>query len=129
VNARLFEPWHKNVQKWSRLDNRLFEMEKLKEVAKPASEPKIDRPYSLPGILLGTSAFTANGWEGSFYPPGMKSRDFLSYYATQFATVEVDSTFYGCPSASTVNNNRRATALGRLTCGVCANICVAFLQI
>jgi uncharacterized protein YecE (DUF72 family) len=34
----------------------------------------------------------------------MKSRDFLSYYATQFATVEVDSTFYGCPSATTVNN-------------------------
>ena len=34
----------------------------------------------------------------------MQSRDFLSYYATQFATVEVDSTFYGCPSASTVNN-------------------------
>src|SRR5258708_22444625 len=34
----------------------------------------------------------------------MQSRDFLSYYATQFATVEVDSTFYGCPSATTVNN-------------------------
>jgi len=34
----------------------------------------------------------------------MKSRDFLTYYATQFATVEVDSTFYGCPSASTVGN-------------------------
>ena len=34
----------------------------------------------------------------------MQSRDFLSYYATQFATVEVDSTFYGCPSANTVNN-------------------------
>jgi uncharacterized protein YecE (DUF72 family) len=33
-----------------------------------------------------------------------QSRDFLSYYATQFATVEVDSTFYGCPSATTVNN-------------------------
>jgi hypothetical protein len=65
---------------------------------------EIVRPFSLPGILLGTSAFTANGWEGSFYPPGMKSRDFLSYYASQFATVEVDSTFYGCPSASTVNN-------------------------
>jgi len=48
--------------------------------------------------------FTAAGWEGSFYPPGMKSRDFLSYYATQFATVEVDSTFYGCPTASTVSN-------------------------
>jgi uncharacterized protein YecE (DUF72 family) len=79
-------------------------MEKLDQPAELTAEPKIDRPYSLPGILLGTSAFTANGWEGSFYPPGMKSRDFLSYYATQFATVEVDSTFYGCPSATTVNN-------------------------
>jgi uncharacterized protein YecE (DUF72 family) len=79
-------------------------MEKLEETEKLASSPTVERPYSLPGILLGTSAFTANGWEGSFYPRGMQSRDFLSYYATQFATVEVDSTFYGCPSASTVNN-------------------------
>src|SRR6266446_503480 len=79
-------------------------MEKLEEEAELTGELKIDRPYSLPGIFLGTSAFTANGWEGSFYPPGMKSRDFLSYYATQFGAVEVDSTFYGCPSANTVNN-------------------------
>jgi uncharacterized protein YecE (DUF72 family) len=82
----------------------LFPMEKLEEAEKRASSPALERPYSLPGILLGTSAFTANGWEGSFYPSGMKSRDFLSYYATQFATVEVDSTFYGCPSPRTVNN-------------------------
>ena len=82
----------------------LFQMEQLEEAAELAGELKIERPYSLPGILLGTSAFTANGWQGSFYPSGMKSRDFLTYYATQFATVEVDSTFYGCPSARTVNN-------------------------
>ena len=82
----------------------LFPMEKLEGAEKHASSPAVERPYSLPGILLGTSAFTADGWQGSFYPPGMKSRDFLSYYATQFATVEVDSTFYGCPSATTVNN-------------------------
>jgi len=82
----------------------LFQMEKLEKAAELTSQSKIDRPYSLPGILLGTSAFTANGWQGSFYPSGMKSRDFLSYYATQFATVEVDSTFYGCPSANTLNN-------------------------
>jgi uncharacterized protein YecE (DUF72 family) len=82
----------------------LFQMEKLEEVLKPADEPKIERPYSLPCILLGTSAFTAQGWEGSFYPKGMRSTDYLGFYATQFATVEVDSTFYGCPSPSTVNN-------------------------
>jgi uncharacterized protein YecE (DUF72 family) len=82
----------------------LFPMDKLEEAERLASSPVVERPYSLPGILLGTSSFTAAGWEGSFYPRGMQSRDFLSYYASQFATVEVDSTFYGCPSASTVNN-------------------------
>ena len=79
-------------------------MEKLEELGKLASPLTVDRPFSLLGILLGTSAFTATGWEGSFYPRGMQPRDFLSYYATQFATVEVDSTFYGCPSPRTVNN-------------------------
>jgi hypothetical protein len=33
----------------------------LDEAAELAGEPKIERPYSLPGILLGTSAFTAAG--------------------------------------------------------------------
>ncbi|MGA8220557.1 MAG: DUF72 domain-containing protein [Candidatus Acidiferrales bacterium] len=54
------------------------------------------------GIHLGTSAFTAAGWEGSFYPEGMKPADYLTYYATKFDTVEVDSTFYRTPSVSTV---------------------------
>ena len=53
-------------------------------------------------IRLGTSAFTAAGWEGSFYPAGMKPPEFLSYYATKFDTVEVDSTFYRTPAISTV---------------------------
>jgi uncharacterized protein YecE (DUF72 family) len=53
-------------------------------------------------ILIGTSAFTAKGWLGSFYPAGMPPRDFLSYYATQFQTVELDNTFYRTPAISTV---------------------------
>jgi uncharacterized protein YecE (DUF72 family) len=53
-------------------------------------------------IRLGTSAFTAAGWETAFYPPGMKPSEYLGYYATQFDTVEVDSTFYRTPSISTV---------------------------
>jgi uncharacterized protein YecE (DUF72 family) len=82
----------------------LFDMEKLEVAATHANTAVVDRRYSLPGILLGTSSFTASGWAGSFYPKGMKSADYLSYYATQFATVEIDSTFYGCPSPRTVNN-------------------------
>jgi len=62
-----------------------------------------------PGIHLGTSAFTAAGWENSFYPPGMKPADYLSYYATKFDTVEVDSTFYRAPSPATVNGWARKT--------------------
>jgi uncharacterized protein YecE (DUF72 family) len=57
-----------------------------------------------PSILLGTSSFTASGWNGSFYPRGMKPSDYLGFYAERFHTVEVDSTFYACPTARTVEN-------------------------
>jgi len=60
-------------------------------------------------IHLGTSAFTAAGWEGSFYPRGMKPADYLTYYATKFDTVEVDSTFYRIPSEQTVRGWDRKT--------------------
>ncbi len=92
----------------------LFELEESKleegiapsriEGGAPANEEEIARRYEIPGILLGTSSFTADGWEGSFYPKGMRSSDYLTFYAKHFATVEVDSTFYACPSAKTVTN-------------------------
>lgn len=56
---------------------------------------------SPPLLRLGTSSFTAEGWEKTFYPEGMQSRDYLTYYATQFDTLEVDSTFYRIPAIST----------------------------
>jgi uncharacterized protein YecE (DUF72 family) len=49
-------------------------------------------------LCIGTSAFTAKGWEESFYPAGMKPTDYLTYYATKFSTVEIDSTFYRTPA-------------------------------
>ena len=55
-------------------------------------------------IRLGTSSFTADGWSGSFYPKGTKSSDYLGYYSRRFDTVEVDSTFYRCPTIEAVNN-------------------------
>jgi hypothetical protein len=54
-------------------------------------------------INLGTCAFTAPGWAGSFYPQGMKPEERLTFYAEHFDTVEVDSTFYGTPSPHTVS--------------------------
>jgi len=55
-----------------------------------------------PHIYLGTSSFTAPGWENAFYPQGLKPREYLTYYAEHFDSVEVDSTFYRCPSPQTV---------------------------
>jgi hypothetical protein len=56
----------------------------------------------MPSLYIGTSAFTAAGWEGSFYPEGTKPADFLRYYAQHFNSVEIDSTFYRISSASMV---------------------------
>ena len=49
-------------------------------------------------LRLGTSAFTAAGWPGTFYPADMKPADYLSFYARHFDTVEVDSTYYRIPT-------------------------------
>ena len=56
----------------------------------------------MPSLYIGTLAFTASGWEGSFYPEGTKQADYLSYYATRFNSVEIDSTFYRTPTEATV---------------------------
>src|SRR6202521_3129306 len=63
-------------------------------------------------LYIGTSAFTAAGWEGSFYPKGAKPADFLRYYAQHFNSVEVDSTFYRIPSATTVQGWANKTPNG-----------------
>ena len=55
-------------------------------------------------LRIGTSSFTAAGWRGTFYPQGMKQADYLRHYATQFDTVEIDSTWYAPPTERTVLN-------------------------
>jgi len=55
-------------------------------------------------LRIGTSSFTAAGWRGTFYPEGMKQADYLGHYATEFNTVEIDSTWYSPPSERRVSN-------------------------
>jgi len=74
-----------------------------------ATDSAVERLFNDPCIIVGTSAFTANGWPGSFYPVGMKSTEYLSHYASRFRAVEIDSTYYGPPAASTVENWYRKT--------------------
>jgi uncharacterized protein YecE (DUF72 family) len=89
----------------------LFEMDKIELTGPLVNSLNAEHRYSEQGFLLGTSAFSASGWAGSFYPSGMKQRDYLKYYATKFKTVEIDSTYYGTPSASTVTGWYEKTPL------------------
>lgn len=55
-----------------------------------------------PTLRIGASSFTAPGWKGSFYPEELPQSQYLTYYAEQFDTVEIDSTFYAVPRHTTV---------------------------
>ena len=60
-------------------------------------------------LHLGTIGWSYDFWKGVFYPKKTASKDYLSYYASQFNTVEVDSTFYRIPAKTTVTNWRQQT--------------------
>jgi uncharacterized protein YecE (DUF72 family) len=53
--------------------------------------------------------FGYKDWQGVFYPSGVGSRDYLEYYSRIFNAVEMDTTFYGIPRASTVEGWGAAT--------------------
>jgi uncharacterized protein YecE (DUF72 family) len=53
-------------------------------------------------IHLGTSGFSYNDWVGNFYPVGMPKREWLTYYAREFNTCEINSTFYALPKPSSL---------------------------
>ncbi|MBI4613695.1 MAG: DUF72 domain-containing protein [Planctomycetes bacterium] len=65
-------------------------------------------------IRLGTSSWTAEGWEKAFYPPGTKDGDRIACYATRFDTVEIDMTYYRVPSTRMVESWREKTPPGFL---------------
>jgi uncharacterized protein YecE (DUF72 family) len=63
-------------------------------------------------LYLGTIGWSYNFWRGKFYPNKAAPKDYLTHYATQFNTVEVDSTFYRIPTQSTVANWKKQTPEG-----------------
>ncbi len=50
-----------------------------------------------PELYIGTSGWAYPQWKNTFYPEGLKDKDRLSHYATQFNAVEINSSFYGLP--------------------------------
>jgi uncharacterized protein YecE (DUF72 family) len=56
----------------------------------------------MPNIQIGCAGFSYDDWVGSFYPPYVDKRDFLSHYAKYFSVVEINSTHYMIPKSSIV---------------------------
>jgi len=55
-------------------------------------------------IRIGTSGYVYNHWRGVLYPDGLPQRDWFSWYAGVFDTVEINNTFYQLPSEETFRN-------------------------
>jgi uncharacterized protein YecE (DUF72 family) len=54
-------------------------------------------------VRIGCSGWNYRDWRrGVFYPPELPAKDWLSFYAEQFDTVELNTTFYRLPNTTAV---------------------------
>jgi len=61
-------------------------------------------------IRIGTSGWHYDSWKGPFFPRGLKQKDQLRFYATQFSTTELNGVFYRTPTPEAVAGWREQTA-------------------
>jgi len=71
--------------------------------APAASDPPRARAF------VGTSGWAYATWKPLFYPEGTKSANFLRYYATRLATLEVNYTFNHLPTEKNIASWKEAT--------------------
>lgn len=87
-------------------------VERLTAAADDAS-PELAKIPTLGLLHVGTAGFSNAHWVGPFYPPAAKKREeHLDFYQETFSVVEVNSTFYGTPSAETIAAWKRRAANG-----------------
>ncbi len=55
-----------------------------------------------PEVYIGCTGWSMKEWVGRVYPTGTKAADYFKYYATQFNTIELNTTHYRIPTISTV---------------------------
>lgn len=61
------------------------------------------------GVRIGTSGWTYDGWRGLFYPEREPKKNWLRYYASRFASTEINGSFYRTPSLEAVRGWREQT--------------------
>jgi uncharacterized protein YecE (DUF72 family) len=53
-------------------------------------------------IYVGTSGYSYDDWVGPVYPPGLDKKNWLSFYAREFNTTEINFTYYRMPNPWTL---------------------------
>ena len=75
----------------------------MKRSVKRAAEVVFAPSAAPAGVFAGTSGWAYPTWKPGFYPDGLASKKFLSFYSSQMNSVEVNYTFRHLPSASTID--------------------------
>jgi uncharacterized protein YecE (DUF72 family) len=65
-------------------------------------------------VLVGTSGWQYRDWRGVLYPAGVAQRRWLEHYASEYATVENNGSFYRLPAPQTFADWRARTPAGFL---------------
>lgn len=65
-------------------------------------------------LYLGLSGYAYKEWqgEGRFYPPALKQREYLTFYASRYNALEADGTWYQMPSEASVTKWLEGTPEG-----------------
>jgi len=63
-------------------------------------------------IHIGCSGWNYRHWRGTFYPDGLRAKDWFAFYAEQFDTVEINNSFYRLPKAETFDSWREQAPPG-----------------
>lgn len=58
----------------------------------------------MPQLFVGTSGWAYSSWKPDFYPAKLAQKKFLTHYATQLNTVEVNFTFRQLVKETTIHN-------------------------
>lgn len=58
-------------------------------------------------MRIGASGYQYDHWKGTFYPHSLPKREWFTYYAAHFDTVEINNTFYRLPTSATFDAWRK----------------------
>jgi len=65
-------------------------------------------------FYCGTCGFSYKDWIGVYYPAGLPRKNWLSYYASEFNALELNTTYYALPELATMKSLVNKTGDGFL---------------